>query len=312
MGSGRTGAALRRRTGVALAVWAVAFGILAAVAAIPEGPTAALSVDNAYPSVGTAVHFNASASTGHDQGNGRIVAYRFAYGDGADTVWQASSLAVHAYAAAGTYTATVAVIDLRNQTGTASAVVHVGESPPTSHPDIVPVAIQVVPARPHVNDAVNVTVVILNRGSANATSATVDGYDVRPDGSIEFLGSVPTSAGLAPTQTGTLRLPSFIPQGPGNYTIRAIVNNVTPSTPGAPVRSLDVVLEVLPEGTPPGPGPQGSPALDMGPLAVGLSVAAVASMAAAGYFLLRRPPKGPLEPPPHQPPDRSPPPIWPP
>lgn len=300
--------------GVALAVWAVAFSILAVVAAIPEGPTAALSVDDAYPSVGIAVHFNASASTGHDQGNGRIVAYRFAFGDGGGTVWQTSALVAHAYAAAGTFTATVAVIDLRNQTGTASAVIHVGGSPPPPPdlPDVVPVSLQASPPQPHVNDTVNVTVVVLNRGRANATSATVDGYEVGPDGTVGFLGSVPMPEALAPAGTETLRFPSFVPTQPGNYTIRAVVNNVSPATPGAPVHSLDLVVEVLPRGMPPTPGPQGAPAFDMGPIAIGLSAAAVASMAAAGYFLLRRPPKGPLEPPPHQPPDRSPPPIWPP
>ncbi len=313
MGSRRTKVALRRRAGIALAVWAIALSLLAVVSALPEGPTAVLAVDNAYPGLGVAVHFDASASTGHDEGNGRIAAYRYAFGDGEGTAWQLSPLAVHAYTIEGSFTATVTVLDLRNQTGSASVTLHVGAvpPPPPEFPDVVPVKILFTPAEPHVNETVNVTVTVFNRGGANATSATVDAYDLRPDGSAAFLGSVPVSPTLRPSEVGSARLPSFVAVQSGNHTIRAVVANVTPAEPGAVPRELAVPMEVLASGSQPGSGNRGS-AFDVGPLAVGLSAVAVAAMAGAGYLLLRPPPKGPLEPPPAEPPDRSPPSIWPP
>ena len=88
MGCRRTYVGLRGRAAIALAVWAVAFTMLAVAAALPGGPTARLSVDDATPVVGQVVHFNASASGAHDAGNGRIVGYRFSFGDGQRTGWQ--------------------------------------------------------------------------------------------------------------------------------------------------------------------------------------------------------------------------------
>ena len=314
MGSRRTKAALRRRAGIALAVWAIALSLLAVVSALPEGPKAVLTVDNAFPALGTAVHFNASGSTGHDRGNGRIVAYRFSFGDGQETEWQRSPLTTHAYVDEGNFTASVTVIDLREQTGTASVTLHVGAAPPPppEFPDLLPVSLVLKPAQPRVNDSVNLTVTVLNRGQANASSATVDAYDLRPDGSVAFLGSVPLPDALAPSETEPVLLPAFVAVQEGNHTIRAVVTNVTPSGPASAPHDLSLVVEVLAPSTQPVPGGGGSAAFDVGPVAVVLSAAAVAAMAGAGYFLLRRPPKGPLEPPPAQPPDRSPPPIWPP
>lgn len=306
--------ALRRRAGIALAVWAIALSLLAVVSALPEGPKAVLRVDNASPIVGAAVHFNASESTGHDRGNGRIVGFRFVFGDGQETEWQRSPLAAHAYLDIGNFTATVTVIDQREHTGTASATIHVHATPPPppEFPDVLPVALVLSPAQPRVNDSVNLTVTILNRGGTNATSATLDLYDVRPAGDVAFLGSMPLPHALAPDETESVSSTPFVAVQAGNHTIRAVVTNVTPSDPNATPHDLALTMDVLPRGVQPGSGGGGPSAFDVGPVAVVLSAAAVAAMAGAGYFLLRRPPKGPLEPPPMQPPDRSPPPIWPP
>ena len=314
MGSRRTKAALRRRAGIALAVWAVAFSLLAVVSALPEGPAAALIVDDAYPAPGVVVHFDASGSVGHDQGNGRIVAFRFDFGDGQESAWQQSPLEAHAFPEVGNFTATVTVVDLRDLTGTASVTVHVGGTPPPppDRPDLFPVTLEVTPAEPRVNDSVNLTVTVLNRGGATATGATVDAYDLRPDGSIGFLGSLPLPGPLSPSNAEPVRFPPFVAVQVGNHTLRAVTGNVTPAPASSTPHELRVSVQILAAGTPPGPGTRGGAAFDVGPLAVALSAAAVAAMAGAGYLLLRRPPKGPLEPPPAQPPDRSPPPIWPP
>lgn len=310
MGSRRTRSALRRRAVIALTVWAIALALLAAVAAIPEGPTAVLTVDDAHPAVGEVVRFNASASAGHDAGNGRIAAYHFAFGDGQESVWQESPLADHSYGSEGTFKASVAVMDLRGLTGTATVILFVGTvTPPPGPPDLLPTGILLDPAQPHANDTVALTVVVLNRGGANATSATVAAYDIRPDGTVAFLAVVPIPQEIAPSRTLPVRFPSFLAVGVGNHTIRAVVANVTPAPVSSQPRELDLPMVVLASGSQPGPGAR---AFDVGPLAVVLSAVAVASMAGAGYLLLRRPPKGPLEPPSAQPPDRAPPPIWPP
>lgn len=296
-------------------MWAVAFSLLAVVSAIPGGPVASLTVDDAYPAVGQVVHFNASASRGHDQGNGLIVAYRFAFGDGQGTDWQSSPIAAHAYIRAANETARVTVVDRRNLTGTASVTVHVGSAvpPPVPAPDVVPVRVLLSPAQPHVNDSVDLTVDVLNRGTATASAAEVDAYDHRPDGSILFLGSVEIRDALPATQGASVRFPAFSAIQAGNHTLRIVVTNITPEPAATQGRELHVTMTVLASGGGPHNGPGGGDsAFDVGPLAIVLSGAAVAAMAGAGYFLLRRPPKGPLEPPSAEPPDRSPPPLWPP
>ncbi len=296
-------------------MWAVAFSLLAVASAIPEGPIAALRVDDTYPAIGQVVHFNASASLGHDQGKGRIVAYRFDFGDGAGTGWQSSPLAAHAFTKAANVTASVLVADARNLTATASIGIHVGSAPPPPipAPEVLPIRAGVSPAEPHVNDSVHLTVDLLNRGTASAATASILAYDVRPDGSVSFLGNQALVGPLPASAGATVSFPAFRAVQAGNHTLRIAVNNVTPVEPGSPNRELNVTMTVLGPGesSQPGPGNGGS-AFDVGPLAVGLGGAAVAAMAGAGYFLMRRPPRGPREPPSAEPPDRSPPPLWPP
>src|SRR5207244_1583291 len=115
---------LREQAGVALLAWAIAFEILAVATAIPGGPSAALTVDDASPIVGQTVHFDASGSVGHDNGRGRIVSYRFDFGDGAGTVDQVPPTANHAYTGVGGRRATVVVREERGNEGRASVVVY--------------------------------------------------------------------------------------------------------------------------------------------------------------------------------------------
>ena len=88
-------------------------------------PVAALS---AAPSVGTApvsVTLNASASTDPE---GAIVSYRFNFGDGTSVGPQASALASHTYAA-GSWTATVTVVDAQGLSATATTGVFSNQPP---------------------------------------------------------------------------------------------------------------------------------------------------------------------------------------
>ncbi len=299
---------------IALAVWSVAFTMLAVAAAIPEGPTAALTVDDAYPAVGQTVHFNASASTAHDAGNGRIVAYRFSFGDGQGTDWQPSPFAEHAYAAAGAFEATVSVVDNRGAEGAASVTVRPGTPPPppVQEPDLVPIQAQADPASPEVNASVNVTVVVLNRGGGAALTALVNAYDVPPNGTATRVGTVALPAPLAPSVTVSVAVGPFVVRASGNHTLRIVVANVTPAETDTANNELDVRMAVLPSPPPTKPGGGGGPGLVVSPVAVALTAVAVASGAGAAFLLLRPNPPGPLEPPSATPPDRSPPPIWPP
>ena len=295
-------------------MWAVAFLTLAVAAALPQGPTARLAVDDAYPAVGQVVHFNASASEGHDAGNGRIVAYRFTFGDGQGTAWQASPYAAHAYAAEGPYVANVTVTDNRDEHGTAGLTVHVGAlPPPTGAPDLVPIQANVSPAAPRVNESVNATVVLLNRGGEAANAADLVAYDVAPNATAAVAATKPLPGPVAPSATMSVILGPFVLRVPGNHTLRILVTDVSPPENASGNHELDVRVTVLPASgsSPPGGGRGGGgPAISA--LAVGLGGAAVAAGIGAGYLFLRRPPRGPLEPPPPTPPDRSPPPLWPP
>ncbi len=297
-------------------MWAVALTMLAVVAALPEGPTASLSVDDAFPLVGQTVHFNASASTGHDAGNGRIAAYNFSFGDGIGTGWQASPLAEHAYASSGAFVARVIVVDNRGGESAASVTIHPGTSPPppAQAPDLVPIQAQLSPTAPRQNDSINVTVVVLNRGGSPATAANLTVYDVPENGSTILLGRVPLPSPVAVSQTVSAKAGPFLMTSAGNHTLRILVTDVTPAEMNSGNNELDVRMTVLPSvgPNPPGGGGAGGAGFAVSPLAVGLGVGGVAAGVGAGYLLLRPGSKPPLEPPPASPPDRSPPPIWPP
>ncbi len=289
--------------------------MLAVAAALPEGPTAALTVDDAYPLVGQLVHFNASASAPHDSGNGRIVAYNFSFGDGFGTGPQASALAEHAYAQAGTFEATVTVVDNRGMEGTASVTIHPGmpPPPPVQAPDLVPIQAQLAPAAPEANESANLTVVVLNRGGAGATAATLTAYDVPPNATAVRVGTVPLPVPIGPSQTASAVVGPFVFAVAGNHTLRILVTNVTPAETSSANNELDLAVRVPPSAGPRSePVPNGGPGLVLTPVAIGLAAAGVAAGVGAGYVFLRPRSTPPLEPPPAGPPDRSPPPIWPP
>ncbi len=287
--------------------------MLALVAAVPGGPTAVLTVDDAAPVVGQVVHFNASGSLAHDQGNGRIVAYGFSFGDGSGTGWQSSAFADHGYESAGAFVATVTVVDGRHAQSSASLTIHVGSPPPpVEHPDLVPIQARLVPGDPKVNDTLNVTVVVLNRGGAAADSATIIAYDAPANATPASVGQVNLSAPLDANRSVTLFAGSFVARTAGNHTLRVLVTNVTPAQVTSAGHELDVRFTVAapnPEGNNHGGGGLAS---EVPAVALVLGAAAVAAGLGAAYLFLRPRPPGPLEPPPASPPDQSPPPIWPP
>jgi len=313
VGRGWRALSLRQQAGVALLVWAIAFEILAVATAIPGGPSAALTVDDASPIVGQTVHFDASGSVGHDNGRGRIVSYRFDFGDGAGTVDQVPSTASHAYTNVGARRATVAVRDERGNEGRASVTVDVQPKPPPTGqaPDLAPVAAATNPAEPSEGDLVTLSITVVNHGEASAESATIDVTDGRPNGTPAAIGQTHLLGPLAPGASAVVYAPSFVAVGVGNHTLRIVVGNVTPAETYTQDNVKTFSMQVV-AVTPPPPPTGGEFPWATALLVLGLAAAGVAAVLVAAWLLLTpREPRS-LEPPPAEPPDESPPPLRPP
>ena len=266
----RRGASLRQRAGLASAVYAVAFSLLAVVAATPRGPTAALSVDDVTPVVGQIVHFDASASVGHDEGNGRIVSYEFDFGDGDGTREQSSPMASHVYSLVGPKRATVTVQDARENEGSASVRIDVqAGSPPTGGtPDLTPKSAYPIPAQPVEGQVAILSITITNVGNATAEAATIDVTDRRPNGTVVSIGATSLSASLPPEASVVVYSPTFVAMGVGNHSLQIVVGNVTPAETDVEDNTLTIGMTVLPAT---GPPPEGAP--DLAPQAAEASPA---------------------------------------
>lgn len=86
------------------------------------GPSPSFSLTKA-PAPSRSVTADASATT---PGAAAIVSYAFSWGDGGTTAAQASPSATHAYAADGTYTVTLTVLDANNASGSVIQFVTIG------------------------------------------------------------------------------------------------------------------------------------------------------------------------------------------
>lgn len=292
--------------------WAIAFSLLAIANAVPLPPTAVLEADDTSPVIGEPVHFDASRSIGHDEGNGVIVAYRFGFGDGMGTDWQASPFAEHAYDAAGTYSASLEVRDRRDLVGHAALEIAVWAVPPPTgpEPDLVPVAASPSPPRPEEDDIVTVAVTVANQGGSAALSASVDVVDVRPSGSEILVDSMSLDSLLAPGTTTVLTTTRFLAVEVGNHTLRIRIHDVSPKEPRTADNELEVRMEV--RARTPGGGDTGTRGIVVDPVVLGLIGAAIVALVGALAILARPAEERPLVPPPPEPPDRRPPPIWPP
>ena len=78
------------------------------IGVINERPTAVLEVDPCDLMFNETVTFNATGSFDDD---GRIDYYFFDFGDGTNSSWTTLSVVIHEYAEAGTYNATLVVMD---------------------------------------------------------------------------------------------------------------------------------------------------------------------------------------------------------
>jgi len=252
---------LRTRVGLASAGWAVAFSLLAVAAATPRGPTAMLSVDDTTPVIGQIVYFDASASVGHDNGNGRIVSYEFDFGDGNRTREQDSPLASHAYSLAGPRRASVTVEDARGNEGTASVRIEVQPKPPTGGiPDLTPQSASTIPAEPIDGQIAILSITIANHGNGTADAAIIDVTDQRPNGTILAIGNASLPARLAPEDSVVVYSPTFVASGVGNHTLQIVVGHVTPEEKDVEDNTLTIRMTVLPViGPPPGGTPDLAP-----------------------------------------------------
>lgn len=308
---------LRQRAGIALAVWGIAFSVLAVAVAVRAGPTPVLSVDDATPVVGQTVHFDASQSAGLDEGPARIVAYRFEFGDGTSTPDGVSPYARHAYSDLGIHVASVTVRDARGLEATAIRAIDVRPSPSSTGPapDLASAMAFTTPTQPREGDIVTLSITIANQGNGTADRATVDVTDGRPNGDTIRVGQTVLPQPLAPGGFVTVYSEPFVAVGVGNHTLTIVIGNVTPEEIFRGDNARSVRMTVVAAASAPPPPPARSFPIETALLIGGLGAAAIASLIGAA-LLLTRPrnsgPMGPLDPPPSEPPDRSPPPIWPP
>lgn len=230
---------------MALAVWAVAFVVLAGATALACDVEAKLTVDNRSPYVAQTVHFDASGSQGYDGNDGKIVAYRFNFGDGTGTDWQSNPKTAHAYAKPGNVTVSVTVKDKRGETDTASLTLTVRPLP-APVPDLAPVFATIDPSHPTDGNAVNLTAVLLNRGNGTATAARVNVYDERPDGTTVPAGTASVREPIAPLATHDVTIGPFPAIGAGTHTLRVVVANVTPIPARTGDHALDLTMSVSP------------------------------------------------------------------
>ncbi len=311
----------RRQLGMVLAVWSIAFSLLAVTSARPLPPVARLGVDDASPFVGEPVRFDASASLGHDRGGGRIESYRFDFGDGSGTGWQTSPFVTHSYGAAGFVTASVTVRDGRGLQAQATVVLEVRNAPPPTGdaPDLTPIQASTAPARPEEKATVILAVVLQNRGGSAAEAAAVDVTDERPSGMKVFVERMILRNVLDPGAAVVLFSKPFRAVEAGDHTLRILVRDVSPAETFTDDNALPILMTVLPAsdggngngGN--GNGEDGRPLPAFDPTVLGLLLAAGAALVGAMIFLTRPPPEPALrEPPSHVPPDRRPPPAWPP
>ena len=261
VGRGRGRLSLRTRVGLASAGWAVAFSLLAVVSATPRGPTAILSVDDAAPTIGQVVYFDASASVSHDNGNGRIVSYEFDFGDGNRTREQASPLASHSYSLAGPRRASVTVEDARGNEGTASVRIEVQPKPSTGGiPDLTPASASTIPTEPIDGQIAILSITIANHGNGTADAAMIDVMDQRPNGTILAIGNASLPTQLAPEDSVVVYSPTFVAAGVGNHSLQIVVGDVTPAEKDVEDNTLTIRMTVLPVvGPPPGGTPDLAP-----------------------------------------------------
>jgi hypothetical protein len=164
-------------------------------------PAAVLAMSAPSANVSAPVTFNASGSSDSDDS---ITAYNFSFGDGSSSGWTPNSTAVHAYAAAGNYSATVRVRDEEgNETTSAPVMVQVAT--------IINPRPRIVITDPTENEVFSTRTVTVNFTVSDFAVANGSGH-------IHFYldnGTVVMWYSLAPyTYTGVLN---------GNHTLKAVL-----------------------------------------------------------------------------------------
>ncbi|MBN1859368.1 PKD domain-containing protein, partial [Candidatus Bipolaricaulota bacterium] len=124
-----------------------------------QPPTASFTMSPSSPVTGSAVQFNASASTDVD---GTIVSYAWTFGDGATA---SGSTATHTYTSSGNFTATLVVTDDDGGTDAESRTISVS-TPQLA--DLVVTNITHSPASPQLGASVGFEITIRNQGAIGA------------------------------------------------------------------------------------------------------------------------------------------------
>jgi PKD repeat protein len=136
------------------------------ITVINADPVAILTVPRTSATVGEQVVFNASGSSDVDDS---IISYDFHFGDGSESGWGPSPVAVHTYGATGNYTSNVSVRDEEGRENTSAPVVITVAPPPVPIPKL---ALTV----PKEGDKTNATTLQVMFTVENFTVSTTGGH----------------------------------------------------------------------------------------------------------------------------------------
>lgn len=194
-----------------------------------ELPVARFTTSVTSAAVGSAISFNASASSDSD---GSVSSHLWTFGDGI----VASGVSVsHPFSSVGTYTVTLTVIDNERAFSSASQLITITPAP---QPDLVPSAVSVSPASVLPGAQVNVSWTITNSGNGNAAASStgirlLSAATSGNGSSANNLINVPTgalAAGSSANQSQAITIPADT--APGSYVVVVVADNTTPSSLG--------------------------------------------------------------------------------
>jgi PKD repeat protein len=222
-----------------------------------RAPVALVVADLLAPATGRAVTFNASGSSDPDD---KVAAYNFRFGDGNESGWRPEATAVHAYTAAGNYSAAVSVRDDEgNETTSPALAIAVAVSPQP----------RITMNSPAWNATVASRTVVVN--------FTVENFAISPGGQhVHFrLDSQPEVMWYSSDSY------TFSNVAEGRHTIVATLQNETHAAITGPGTSATVNFTVAIEG---GTGPADRTTAMVAGVAATIAIIAVA----AAFLLMRR------------------------
>ena len=183
---------------------------------IIKHPVAFFTYTPDRPTVGETVTFNATLST---PDGGTIISYVWDFGDGTPVVSETDPITTHVYTVAGTYNVTLTVIDDDGLNDTAKAQLTVHHLHDVAVIDVAPSLTEV-----YVGEAVTITVVAKNEGTATETFNIIVYYNGNIIGTKNVIGLAPGGSKTLTFSWDTSGVPV------GEYVIKAVASMVPGET----------------------------------------------------------------------------------